>query len=58
VIAKLLVLILQQLTTSLIVQVAHFAKTRRVDNETDWVFLRMPWAGLGKKIKVDPGLKK
>jgi len=29
----------------LIVQTAHFAKTRLV-NEMDWVLLRMPWARL------------
>ena len=33
------------LTNITIVQIAHFAKTRHVD-EMDWVLLRMPWAGL------------
>jgi len=36
--------------TLLNVQIAHFAKTHHVD-EMDWILLRMPWAGLGLRVK-------
>ena len=32
----------------LIVQIAYLAETRRVDDEIDWVLLRITCAGLGK----------